>query len=392
MGISRIFCLLILLLQLSTGIIAQGKADETQKEKSRQLKNLTEQILGEIPNLRLSENRSFVYAKAGNIIWQSDADAGLELFHKAVAELVRSLRAEDPKRDQRHQNEILSGQPVRSQILNVIASRNAELALEALYKTRPQVVADALLYRPEKSTKITNLAHNYSYIAQGEITLEHTLMRMAAEQNPERTAKLLKESLQRGLSNETFNLLKRLYDKDPAMADELTIAVVDKLTKNKFMSGSQPDHQAINIAYNLLNNFVQERPPTAKFVASAPSQMRNLVERLAAFYLDPKQQNYGYYLPVVIKVAEKLLPGSVERLKQIYAESRQRGGGDQYSDEIGKLLNSESTPEQLIEEAKKYPLNSRGQIVQKAASKLSEQGNAETAQAVTRRKFLGSGT
>lgn len=390
MRVLRHLCLVLIL--LAPALVAAQDADkaaaEAAKEKLRLQGVIVEQVLGEIPNLRLSENRSFVFAKAGNIVWVTDPRQGRALFQNAIGEMLNALQSiGTAKKNDPYQNEILTGQATRPQILNIIAARDAELALEALYKTRPPMVAEALLFRPGKYAKISNNSNNYGYIAQNELGLEQTLARMAAEQNPERAAKLLKESLQKGLSQETFSLLSKLFEKDPAAADELTASIVDKLVKNKFMSGNQPDHQGLNIANAFLNNFMQERPANTKFVASDPSQMRSLAERLIAFYLEPTQHNYGYHLPPIIKFAEKLVPGAVARLKQAQAENLRRGNGDEHYEAVNTLLNSESTPENLIAEAAKYPINSRGRIFETAASKFAQQGNTERARQILEENF-----
>ncbi len=392
MRVLRRLCLGLILLT-PTLIGAQQDVDkaaaEAAKEKVRLQGVIVEQVLGEIPNLRLSENRSFVYARAGNIVWASDSKQGRALFQNAIGEMVNSLQnaAASGKKNDPYLNEILTGQATRPQILNIIAVRDAELALSALYRTRSPLVAEALLFRPGKDGKISNHSGNYSYVAQNELALEQTLARMAAEQNPDRAAKLLKESLQKGLSHETFSLLSKLYEKDPAAADELTASIVDKLVKNKFMAGNQPDHQGLNIANTFLNNFIQERPTNAKFVASDASQMRSLAERLIIFYLEPTQNNYGYHLPPIIKIAEKLVPGSVARLKQIQQENQRRGHGDEHYEAVNTLIGSESTPENLIAEAAKYPLNSRGRIYETAASKFIGQGNTEQARQILEENF-----
>ncbi|HVF48344.1 MAG TPA: hypothetical protein VNA17_12320 [Pyrinomonadaceae bacterium] len=366
------------------GAFAQDKAaDGPEKEKQQQTDLLLSQVAAEIPNLRLSENRSIVYARIGSILWLTDQKQARAMFQNAVAEMVNALEnAGTIKKNNPYQHEILTGQATRPQILSTIAARDAVFALDALYRTRPPMVAEALAYRPDTNKKISSQAQNYANIAQNEMQLEQSFFKLAAEQNPERAAKLLKESLQKGLSYETFALLSKLYEKDPAAADELTGPIIDKLVKNKFISAGQPDHQSLSTANTFLNNFLQKRPEGAKFVASDPASMRLLTERLIAFYLEPTQHYYGHYLPQLIQAAEKLVPGSVARLKQVHAENQRRLNIDPQQESINKLLSGESTPEMLIGEAAKYQINSRGRIYESAASKLVQQGHYDRARQV----------
>ncbi len=59
-------------------------------------------------------------------------------------------------------------------------------------------------------------------------------MRLAADQSPERAVKLLKESLKKGLTNETLGLLKKLHTKDAEAADKIASEVVGKLIQSRF--------------------------------------------------------------------------------------------------------------------------------------------------------------
>lgn len=384
----RLVGLLLVLFVIDLGAFAQDKTDGPEKEKQRQTERLLAEVAAEISNLRLSENRSFVYARLGSVLWPIDPKHANVMFQNAVAEMVRSLEnAGGIKNTNPYQNELLTGQATRPQILNVIAVRDAALALDAPFRTRPPIVAEALRYRPETNKKISGQAPNYAGIAQNEMQLEQTLFRMAAEQNPERAAKLLKESLQKDISYETFALLSKLYEKDPAAADELTGPIIDKVTKNKFMSAGQPDHQSLNIANAFLNNFVQKRPEGAKFVASDPASIRVLTERLIAFYLEPTPHYYGHFLPQVIQAAEKLVPSAVARLKQVHAEGQRRAQVDPQHESINKLLSGETTPEALVAEAAKYPMHSRGRIYEIAASKFVQQGNLNRAREVLEENF-----
>ncbi len=387
MRIARCFYF-VFVLTFPAFVFGQEADEEAAKEKQRIFAVLIEQIIAEIPNLQLSENQSFVYAKAGNILWQTDKNAARTLFQNAVGGMVNSLQTAVPaNKNNNYQNEIMSGQATRPIILDIIAARDAAFALEALYATRPQIVAAALISRSAKSTKINGNSNSSHYMAQNEIELEQRLIRMAAEQNPERAAKLLKESLKKGISNETFNLLSRLYEKDAAAADEITPSIIDMLVKNKFKTGNQVDHQAINIGNIFLRNFLQTRPPNTKFVASDASQMRTLAERLIAFHLEPYQQTYGHYLPPIIQVAEKLVPGAVAKLKQIQLINQRRGNTDPHYEAVNNLLGGNTTPDQLLAEAQKYPPESRGRIFEQAASKIAQQGDSERARHILEENF-----
>lgn len=383
MRIARcLFCMAVLIVP----VFAQP-ADEAESDREKRLRLIIEQVIAEAPNLRLSVNRAYVYAKAGHAMWTIDQTSARTHYQNAVGELVNAIQESSAlKRNNSYANDLMTGQQIRPEILKLIGMRDAEYALQAMYRTRPPAVAVAMASQPNTGTKIGGNPANNIYIAQNEVNLEQSLLRMAAEQNPERAIALLKESLKKGISGETFNLLSRLYEKDPAAADDAVTMIVDKLISGKFTAGNQPDFQAISVANSLLNNFVQERPAAAKYVGSDPAQMRRLAESLIAYYLGSHQQNYGFYLVPLFKVAEKLVPGAVAQLKQLQSESSRRGGNE-YHEDINKLLSGDLTTEQLLAAAGKFPLNARGRIYELAASKLTQQGNLAQARQIIEDNF-----
>ncbi len=293
--IARFLCCLFVFL-FPLFIFAQNPDDSAAKTKQQRQAILIEQILADITNLKLAENRALVFAKVGNLTWKSDEKRARTLFQNAVGELINAQTlAEADKKNAPYQNDLLTGQSTRPQILNIIASRDAELALEYLYKTRPAALLKALSAPPAiKNSKIGNSANNYSYLAQNEMNLEQSFVRMAADQSPERALKLLKESLKKGLSSETLNLLKKLHEKDADAADALVSEIVGKLVQSNFTKENQPDFQNINAATIFLTDFIREKPLTEKVLKFDDGQMRNLADKVVNFYLQQNDRN-GYY-------------------------------------------------------------------------------------------------
>jgi hypothetical protein len=119
------------------------------------------------------------------------------------------------------------------------------------------------------------------------------------------------------------------------------------------------------------------------------NQLRKLAETLIAFYLDPiRQQQYGYNLSSLIPIAEKLIPSAVERIGQVQQENTRRGYVDQSYEEINKLLSTnETSAEQLVAAARRFPVNSRGRIYETAASRYAAQGNVSAALQVLENNF-----
>lgn len=383
----RLWFSFVVVLMIPAFSLAQNTEAESQiKEKQRRQELLIEQIIADVPNLKLGENRAFVYATVGNIVWKNSPAVSQAFFETAIAELANAqAAAEASRKTVRANHDLLTSQLTRPQILNIIARRDAEIALDALVKTRPAAVIDALRIQAGRSQKVSNYTNN-NYLALNELNLEQSFQRMAAEQKPERAAKLLKDSLKKGFSHESLNLIKKLHEKDPAGAAEIASEIVDKIAKSKFRTASgQPDSGALNAASGFLTEFIRERDPDDKSFKFDDVQMRGLADRLIAFHLDQGNAGYGHYIGTIIQIAEKLSPGSVDRLKRI--QQNYSGFGHDFDPDLQKLLSSDISPEQLLADAKRFPVNSRAQVFQTVANKYAQAGNVDRARQVLEENF-----
>ena len=368
-----------------------AQSDDKTAEKQRKLDVLVSQINDDAADLKLTENRAFVYAKLGGIACRRDAAAGRALFEKAVAELVAAQsEAESSRKSSRQQYDQFVNQNIRPRILHLIASYDAELALDALIRTRPAIVAEALRFQPAKNQKISSYSNgNYSYVADNERNLEQTFTRMAAEQKPERAAKLIKDALKKNITNETLNLLKKLHEKDPTAANSFANEIADRLIRGKFETAAgQPDNTSINVAMGFVSDYIRERQPNEKSIEFDAGQMRVLADRLIAFYLD-KGQNYGYYNVQIVTIAQKLAPASVAELKQI--RPNYRNGFDTYSydPDVQKVMQSDATVEQLLALTQKIPANMHSMIYDRAARKIAQSGDTAAARSFVEDHFDG---
>ena len=388
---SRRLLPVLMVLLCFTGIFAQ-KDEDAAKEKQRRQMILIESITSDAREFRLAENRVIVLAKIGGMLWTLDQNRARGLFQDAVNELLGAQAAAEAARKPGQQNELLIGQSTRPQILQTIAARDAEFALASLYKTRPAAIDRAISNSRAKDSKIRNYPGTDLQYAQNELQLEQTLIRMAADQNPEKAIALLKAALKTGVSGETLNLLKKLFEKDPVAANELASDVVGQLARKSFMVSNQPDYQSIQIASSILSEHVRERPATEKALRFDASQMSSLAEKLISFYIDRGSQ-YGYGLgPQIVQIAEKLAPSSVEKLKQVEKNMPYGRHGFQMRNqdpELAKLLNHETPVEQMLAEAVKLPVESRTQVYQSAANKLAGAGDVSGARNVLSEYFSG---
>ena len=366
--------------------------DEEAKEKLRQKLLLAESVQSDIVELALEENRAIALAKLGNSLWPLDEIRARGMFQEAVSELIAAQTAAEANRKTVQSNELIAGQSTRPQVLNSIAQRDADFALQCFYKTRPAAVQRAMLNINLKDKKITGSPPNDTYLAQGELNMEQSFMRMAADQNPARAAELIKRALKTALSGETLNLLKKLHEKEPQTARELGSEAVSSLLKRSLMTDNYLDHQSFQIAVSFLQDFNRERPGDNTSFRFDGAQMRQLAEKTISFYIEKVTQfgyGFGYQL---VPIAEKLMPSAVERLKEADKGISRRGLYPAYADEATqKLMNNETPISEVLAQAPKLPVESRRQVYQQVASRLSGQGNFDQARAVLADNFSGDG-
>jgi hypothetical protein len=384
MQINRRLLVLIILL-VSVAVPAQPDED-ANKEKRARLFAVLEESLADVQNLRLPENRAVFYARIGNLMWPLDEKRAHSLFLNSATELVNAQTLAESKRATNPYNELLQSGNTRQHILNLIAQRDAELALDLLVKTRPAAVQRVMETTPEKKAKISNFHQNYGYLGQNETYMEQNFYRMAAEQSPERAVRILKESLTKGLSNDTFNQLTRLAEKDLTAAAEMGSHVIDKLVRSSYMMEEQPNYQNIQLTQSILNHHMARQNGDGTKLKFDDAQIRSLAAKFVSTYLTDQRVS-GAIGDNVRNIAEKFQPSALEQIKKVSARLNPINGVVEVDAAYQKLIQSETPVEQMLAEADKFPMNSRRQIYQTASNKLMAQGDWQGAREILTENF-----
>jgi len=367
-----------------------SKVDEqAAKEKAAKQGELAEQVMTEAPGLRLGLNRAFVLAKVGTLVWNSDQKTAREMFQGAVNELVNAQMLNDTEAkgssDARRDR---TDQRIRPAILLSMAAFDGEFALNALYRTRPVAIQDALVAQANISSgKIGDRPESSSSLAQNELNLEQRLISIAATQNPQLAIDMLRDSIKKDLTSETLSLLKKLFTKDPELANSLASDTLSRLSSATF-SLSSADQGAISLALNVLNDYIRPRTNGAKELKFDDPPIRSLANKLLSYYIGLDSRYAAGRLPQLLKIAEKLSPGSIAALKKMEKASGGRGG--YYRDSATqKLLSRNLTPAQLLAAARDLPDTSRSPVYQMAANKMAETGDVTGAIAFLNASFSG---
>ena len=376
--------MLWLVLAFCSCAFAQGsQQDEAEIERAKTLKRakLIAAIEEDISQLRLPENRAFVTSKIAAILWSTDEERARSLFRTAVTDLIAAQNAAEASKNRGIYYDLLQSQSLRPQIINAIANHDPQLALDSLRRSRPSAVERSLA-EPAPDAKIGTSGNN-SHLAQQEINLEQRLIRLASERNPERAVAMLRDGVKKKLSSETLATLQRLYQLDPAAANELARDVVARIASSDFFENNNLNYDVLNLSNSIISEFLRERGPDEKALRFEESGVRRLAEKVIGIYLEHAVKIGWIPVDQLEPAVKRFSPASYEPLKKAAASTGYRSHTvGHYHPEYKKLMDSNPTADVLVASAKRFEPALRQIIYQNAATKYGESGQFEAARAL----------
>lgn len=343
-------------------------SDDAVKDKLEKETKFLEQILSDAKNLRLPENRAFVFAKVGDALWQLDEKRARQLFQNSINELITAQNeVENEKNNKQLYQNLLYGQSPRWEILWLIANRDADFALDAQIKTRPNRLPQTL----ESFAQNQNYSNVFQY-AKTEINNEQRLISIAADRNPERAAKLLRESLKKSITYEALNLLRKIYAKDA----ELGAKLADEIGEKFLAADLTKNYDEMGVLSNFLEEFAKEKTADDKGLRISDKLARDLASKLIDTWLNSDVTSlYGNYNAPTF---EKLFPERMLKVKQKVENLNNPSQTPQF-EAYNKLIQSNVSGEELLRQSENFPQNLRSQIKYQAAYKLAQSGNISEA-------------
>ena len=362
MGFRQITSLLLTPILLCSLALAQTQpvdsdADKAKKKKEQdeRVVQLLDQAVGGAVSLRLPQNRAVVYAMSGDLYWKLDEKRARELFRNSAAEILSyNQEAEKERREATAQNAMndlfdFRGD-IRNEILPLIANHDAELALEFLVQTRPTKLAEAMA-RVAMPNKPTNDLLNMDRVkVSQELALEQQFALLAADENPDKAIKLIKDSLSKGISAAVLPLLQKLNKKDEKKATELAGEVIKKLVDADMTKG----FEEIQVAISFLQ-FASKPVPAAanakeKQFAFTDAQIKDLANKLVNAFLNaPKTLVMSSLLQAAMSMLEKFAPDKIALLKQRKNENEANMPPElKQSMDLQKLFDPSATAEDIL--------------------------------------------
>ncbi len=395
----KLFCIFLLIFAFTNSIFAQTSPTESKEEKEKAQKEsekkavaLLEQVVSETGLLKFPDNRALILASAADLLWQRDEKRARQLFRQSADEIIQANNM--PKDDSvpgfigMFQN----ASP-RKQILMTIAKYDAELALELLYATRPPNVALALAsnsqpivpagQKTQKTAASMMEDSQNKFLADDELRLEQSFSAQAADKDPTKAAKLLRESLAKnGVTSSVFQILNKINVKDNKLAVELTAEIGKKLLDSDF---TKKDGER-NVAITFLRQFyLNSEKTTSKTETTKPIKIeeklaKDLANKIADYLMqvDEKSGMRSYYqFNQAAPVVDKIIPERSHAIKQKQAAVKKSIPQDFPMFDDVDLSDKNTRPEKIISNAAKMPAQMRGMMYRGAISEALNYGDIE---------------
>lgn len=390
------FLSLAFLLVLTFSVAAQTSPTEpkTEKDKAREklekeARELAEDVVNEADSLKLWENRALIFGIAGDLLWKSNQKRARKLFREAADELIRGNTApkEKPKNYWEEYGWWQDFSPRRT-ILLTIAQHDADLALQLLQETRPPdlqaaIDAEALVKpaKPKTAVESINEEKNKRQIQQ-EIALEQQFAVKAAEQDPKKAAKLIRESLSKGVSTAAIQLISKVNEKDEELGKELLNEVLRKLLDVDFKQKDDARRVAAYILQQSFSPHIFKTDDKFKPLKLEDRDLKEIASKLADYFLESTEFNAFWEMNQAMPALNKYAPDKKEPLKhKMDAFEKMMPASNRGWLDVEKLISDpNTTAEKLMTEAEKFAGYEKYELYRRAIDKAVEEGSGEKIQ------------
>jgi hypothetical protein len=335
---------------------------DAQKELEKRVVEMLDQALSDAATLKVAQNRAVVYALAGDLYWQFDEKRARELFRMSASEIINAnIEADKEKKETEdpYAGIFEFSSDSRNDILPLIAKHDADLALEVLAQTRPAKLVEAMAKAAVPNAKQDGGMFDFNpdrYRVQQEVALEQRFAVLAAEQNPDKAIKLIKDSLAKGISWNVLPLLQKLNEKDPKKAQALADDVVAKIVDTDLTKKMEDLQAAIRFLQGATNPNAAKEANKKKFKFT-DTQLRDIANKLTSTFLQatPMPLQMTMVIGQVMNDLEKFVPERIPALKQKQSEAMKSLPPElSRMQQQQKIWNPNSTPEEILAGMPKY--------------------------------------
>lgn len=354
--------------------VAAGRAEEGAYA-------LLDEAIAKAQTLRLPENRIRMQTAAACMLWPRDAARARAVIKEGASALASLIAAAD-KADPRSAAQGQAYTVLRFELVQMIASRDAKLALDFLRNTRQEQPA----------------ARRYASAStpDRERALELTLAAEIAPGDAKEAARIARESLSGGVAAELLNVLNALSDADGETATALAADAIKRLQSET----PSPGGDAATVAVGLLNmtrtrseptrdvadGVSRDAPTNARASIKIDEQSRRdlvnwVVACVAATGAGRMSSAHLLFnsLPAAMPEVERYAPGQAAAVRLKAEEFRRSLDPSTRAWQKYEGLRRQASPDALLEAAAKAPPEVGDELYADAAFKLLDGDDPERA-------------
>jgi len=351
--------------------------EAARKELEKKAVEMLDGLIIDARALRVAENRVRVLTSAADLLWPRDEKRARSLFRDVASYLNEAGAANKSRDEERRRHGQGTVYTLRLEMLRTVARRDPQLALELLRATRqtpPPAQGEGGAAAPTPHE---------------ELSLEMQLAGQVTARDPKRALQMAEESLAKGLSFETVELLGRLQAADAEAGQKFAADVVRKV-RSEILSR---DQTALFVAARMLDlargrivvtaltpGRSQEPAPRPTL---DPQTTRDLLDVLAAAAL--KENADDYILSAVandMQEIEKQMPERAALLKERLAARRKRMSPEEREWSRYAPLYQQNSPDALLEAAAQAPPHIRQGLYTGAVWKAAAAGDFDRARQI----------
>jgi hypothetical protein len=340
---------------------------------------LLDEAIAKAQTLRLPENRIRLQTAAACLLWPRDEGRARSVIKEDMSVLASLIAAAD-KADPRSAAQAQAYTVLRLELVQMIAARDAKLALNFLRNTRQE--------RPDarRSPSGSN--------PDRERALELALAAEIAPGDAKTAASIAEESLSSGADAGLLNVLAGLRDADGETATALAVDTIKRLQSE----APSPGGDAVAVAVGLLNMTRPQSEPT-RDGSDAPTNTRSsikvdeqsrrdlinwVVACVAATTAGRMNSAHLLFnsLPAMMPEVEKYLPGQATAVRAKAEEFRRSLDPSTRAWQKYEGLRQQASPDALLEAAAKAPPEVGDELYADAAFKLLNGDDPERARQI----------
>jgi hypothetical protein len=367
----------------------QTAADsKAQQELNRKVQVLLAETAQQAAELKNRENQILVRVAVADLLWKDQEKSARGLYQETFDSVCQALAGIDQSEPESFESyDALSR--LRDQLLESLGRHDPTMARDLFRKSR-------LPARPDSANADTLPADApapRSDRSDDDTRLELSLATEMVDQDPKEAVRIAREALSTGYPSEIVSLLLRLAQKEPKMASELAVEIVNKLRKEKLDSNPE----AVGIAVFLVGEATsaakaakEEGQTEGRAPLLDPQLAREFIEFVADAALKKQSGQSGGFLLMnlrsLVNEMEESAPAQAARLKQTFSEMEKENEDTNAYSRFQKVSQTNDTGA-MLELARSAPREMRDSLYSQAASSAWQQGDKAKANEIVTRNI-----